>query len=128
MLIDNIMNIVVAHKYEIIISLSSTYKLLICSGFLVTLGMLLQDLVANTLCNEVVDKRHSKEVITQEIGNIQIIVQVVQILAAMIAVSISSIITLDSHVTISYFISAITLINIVGSLLVKKTDRSSRKN
>ncbi len=121
MLIGNIINVAVAHQYEAIMKLASIYKLLIFSGFLVTLGVILQDLVADTLCNEVVDKRQSKEAIKKEIGNIQIIVQVVQILAAMIAVSISGIIASKfGYVAISYFIPIVTLISVIGSLLVKK--------
>ncbi len=121
MLIGNILNIAVAHQYEAIISLTSIYKLLIFSGFLLTLGVILQDLVADTLCNEVVDKHQSKEAIKLEIGNVQIIVQVVQISAAMIAVGISGIIASKfGYVVISYFIPIVTLISIIGSLVIKK--------
>ncbi len=121
MLIGNILNIAVAHQYEVIINLTSIYKLLIFSGFLVTLGIILQDLVADTLCNEVIDKHQAEEVIKQEIGNVQIIVQVVQISAAMLAVSISGIIASKfGYATISYFIPIVTLISIIGSLVIKK--------
>lgn len=121
MLIGNIINIAVANQYEAVINLTSIYKLLIFSGFLGTLGVILQDLVADTLCNEIVNKNQTKETIKQEIANIQIIVQVVQISAAMIAVSISGIIASKfGYAIISYFIPIVTLISIIGSLIVKK--------
>jgi hypothetical protein len=121
MLVGNIVTICVANGYEAISNLSSVYKLLIFSGFLVSLGVIIQDLVADTLCNEVVDKHKSDESIKQEIGNIQILVRMTQIVAGMIAIGISGVITSKfGYATISYFIPIIALISIAGSLIVKK--------
>ncbi len=121
MLIGNVVTICVANGYEIITNLSSTYKLLVFSGFLVTLGVILQDLVADTLCNEVVDKHKSEESIRQEIGNIQILVRMTQIVAGMIAIGISGVIASKfGYATISYFIPIISLISISGSLIIRK--------
>lgn len=121
MLIGNVVTICVANGHEIITNLSSTYKLLVFSGFLVTLGVVLQDLVADTLCNEVVDKHKSEESIRQEIGNIQILVRMTQIVAGMIAIGISGVITSKfGYATISYFIPIISLISISGSLIIRK--------
>lgn len=121
MIIGNIVNISVANQYEVITNLSSVYKLLIFSGFTITLGVILQDLVADTLCNEVIDKQQSAEVIKQEIGNIQILVRIIQISAGIIAVGISGVIASKyGYATISYFIPIISIISISGYLIVKK--------
>jgi hypothetical protein len=121
MLLGNIITIAIANQYDAITNLSSTYKLLIFSGFIITLGVILQDLVADTLCNEVVNKNQSKEQIKQEIGKIQILVRIIQISAGIVAVGISGVITSKfGYATISYFIPIVTLISILGSLIVRK--------
>jgi hypothetical protein len=121
MLIGNIINIAIANQYEAIIALASIYKLLIFSGFVIALGFIIQDLVADTLCNEVVDKRQSKEAIKKEIANLQVLVQIVQILASMIALGISGVIASRfGYVVISYFIPIVALTSIVGSFFIKK--------
>lgn len=122
MLCGNIIVIGVANEYSFITSISSIYKLLIFSGIFIQIGFVLQDLVADTLCYDTVDKKNkSDQQIKEEISNLQILARIVDISGAIIAVSISGIIAAKfSYGTVSYAILAIAAISILGSIMIKK--------
>ena len=129
MLIGNIVNIAIANKFEPVMEIASIYHLFIISGFFITLGVIFQDLVADTLCYDVVDKNQSEEAIKQEIGEVQTIVKVVEVFATMLAVSISGMIaTKFSYAMISYVIPLVTFFSILGSLIIKKEPEVSKQN
>ena len=121
MLIGNILTISIANNYMAITSLATTYQLLIIAGFFVSCGMVLQDLIADTLCFEVVDKvNRSAEDIKKEIGNVQLLVRIVSILSSMLALFISGIISSKySYATISFALPVVALSSVIGSLIIK---------
>ena len=127
MLIGNIITIGVAHKFPQITALGSTFHLLIISGFLIQLGVVIQDLIADTMCYDLAEKkdlngnpRHPDD-IRKEISNIQILVRITDISAAIIALGIGGLIaTKFSYATISIFTLGVTLFSIVGTLLIRK--------
>ncbi len=117
MLIGNLITIGVANQLPSIVALASIYQLLIVAGLFIQIGFVLQDLVADTLCYDVVDKCKQPK---KEIANIQILARIVDISGAIIAVLISGIIAAKfSYANISYVIPCIALISITGSLIIK---------
>jgi hypothetical protein len=127
MLLGNCITIAVANQYEQITSLATTYQLLIIAGFLGSCGFVLQDLVADTLCFEVVDKLDSakkprlEEDIKEEVGNIQVLVRMTSIIYSMVALFIGGIIASKySYATISYILPCIAISSVVGSLIIRK--------
>jgi hypothetical protein len=132
--IGSILILSVANNYELITSLASTYHLLILAGALANSGFVLQDLVADTLCYDVVDKVDSQnkplleEDIKEEIGKVQILVRIVDISAAIIAVTIGGIIaTKYSYATISYFIPCLAFVGMSGSLIIKEEPKVTKE-
>ena len=127
MLLGDLTIIAIANQYESITSLASTYHLLILAGILGSSGFVLQDLVADTLCYDVVDKIDGKnqprsdEDIKKEIGNIQILVRIIDISSALIAVTIAGIIAARySYAAISYIVPCVALVSVIGSLIISK--------
>ncbi len=122
MLIGNLITIGVANQLPNVISIASTYQLLIFAGIFIQIGFVLQDLVADTLCYDVVSKfKRSQKLIKQEIAKVQVLARIVDISGAILAVSISGIIAAKfSYATISCIIPCIALISIAGSLIIKK--------
>ncbi|RYE13765.1 MAG: hypothetical protein EOP34_08095 [Rickettsiales bacterium] len=120
-----IINIFIANNYYV--KNMSIYSLLIISGALIQLGLAIQDLVADTLCYDAVDKydnngnQLSDDVIKDEIAKIQIIVKVTDIIAAMLAAIISGFIASRySYANISYFSLVIVIISILGIIIYPK--------
>ncbi|AIL65230.1 hypothetical protein NOVO_04240 [Rickettsiales bacterium Ac37b] len=131
MLSGNVITISIANHWPFLNHYFSTYQLLIMSGVLIQLGLVIQDLVADTLCYEIVDKvdssgnvRNDAE-IKQEIGHVQILSRIFEITGSILAALISGIIASKfSYGTISYFIPIASLISILGVLIAKKEPAS----
>lgn len=125
-LIGNIITIGVAHQFPFITSLGSTYHLLIAAGLTIQLGIVIQDLIADTLCYEVVPKldehgaMRSSDDINKEISNIQILARIFDITAAILATAISGVIASHySYAAISWFTPIVALISVIGVMMVK---------
>ena len=123
----NVITIAVANNLTTLTSLTSTYTLLIIAGSLIQVGIVFQDLIADTLCYEVVEKKDKEgrkkadQDIKLEIGKIQILVRIITLSSAFIAVSVSGILaTKFSFATISLMLPIIALISMIGSIVIKK--------
>jgi hypothetical protein len=127
MLVGNVITACVANNYHPVTSLASTFHLLVIAGTLVQIGFVIQDLIADTLCYEVVDKQDSdgkarpETEVRKEINNVQILARFVDIGTATMAIYISGkLATYFNYGTISYFIIIIALISCAGILMVRK--------
>ncbi|MFV9876069.1 MAG: hypothetical protein AB8U25_06500 [Rickettsiales endosymbiont of Dermacentor nuttalli] len=127
MLIGNIITISVANKWSFLDHYFSTYQLLIISGVFIQLGLVIQDLVADTLCYEVVDKIdvngnvRSDIDVKQEIEDVQILSRIFDIIGSISATLIGGIIASNfSYRVISYFIPIASIISVLGVLISKK--------
>ncbi|MFN7038520.1 MAG: hypothetical protein ACK4OM_03005 [Alphaproteobacteria bacterium] len=137
MAIGYLINIGISNNFFHMNSQCEIYYLLIASGALIQLGLAVQDLVADTLCYDVVDKddingnpRNDKDV-KEEIGRVQILVRIVDIFAAMLAAGISGWLASSfPYSVISYFSLFIVLISFIGLLIVPKEPvvRLEKKN
>ena len=63
----------IANKFMWVNVFGSVYHQLLLAGVLFTIGLVVQDIVADTLCAEIVDHNASPEEIKSEIGTIQIL-------------------------------------------------------
>lgn len=70
--------------------LNSAYYALLISGFLISSGVVLQDIIADTLCAEVVTDDVNVELQKVEISNIQILGRISQLLANIIGLGIGA--------------------------------------
>lgn len=127
MFLGNIITISVANGWSFLNNYFSTYELLIIAGVLIQLGLVIQDLVADTLCYEVVDKidangnARDEAEIKQEIGDVQILSRIFDIVGSISATLIGGIIASKfSYGVISYFIPIASIISILGVLITKK--------
>jgi hypothetical protein len=84
-LIGNIILISIANKFSWVNSLGSVYRQLMLAGILSAVGLVIQDLIADTLCAEVVDHKASPEEIKNEIGVIQILGRMSLMLAVFVS-------------------------------------------
>jgi hypothetical protein len=115
----------IAANNEFIMSLTSVYNLLIISGGLLQIGVVLQDLVADTLCYEIVPKQidgvnRSKQDIRDEIGLVQQITKIFEIAAAIIGVGISGYVAQHlAYENVAKLIFIVPLLSIVGVLICK---------
>lgn len=126
MLFGNLLTIVIANNF-IAISVFSTFELLIIAGIFINIGIVLQDLVADTLCYDVVDKFDNNKqplpqnVINEEINNIQILVRIFDIGTKLFALAISGYIANNFiYKDISFFTPISSLISILGVIIVSK--------
>jgi len=126
MLCGNFLTIAIANQVEEVISFGSYYHLLIVSGLLIQTGIVLQDLVADTLCYEVVRKRDSsgkeksEKCIRQEIGSVQILSRAIELLASMTAFGVGGILaTKYSYGFISWFTLSVPVISVLGMCFVR---------
>lgn len=130
MLLGNLITILIANNYFTEVSV---YSLLVFAAILSNIGFVLQDIVADTLCYEIVDKKDSnnklrdEEEVKKEIANIQILIRVICIpFASMIALYVGGIIAEKySFALISYFLPINTFIGILGSIIINKEPKVS---
>jgi hypothetical protein len=109
-----------------LLSLTSAFNLLIISGCFMQVGIVLQDLVADTLCYEIVPKQingmpRDAATIRTEIGAIQQISRIVEIGAAIIGVGISGYLAENlDYSQVAIGILLVPILSIVGALFVKE--------
>ncbi len=125
-LLGNIVIIMIANN-KINFAFLSIFQLLCLSGALVTTGVVLQDLIADTLCYDVVKKTSSngtpidKDNIHEEINLVQLYSKIFDTTGSFFGVLIGGYIaTKFSYGTISYFLPLVSLIAIFGIIIVRK--------
>lgn len=128
MLLGNFFTISIANNITCITSLTTTYNLLLLGGFLGSCGFVLQDLVADTLCYEVIDKYDENlkpkqdDEIKNDIANLQMLIRVICIpVASILAAYLSEFISVRYDYKIISLILPITAIfSIIGSVLISE--------
>ena len=105
--------IAVANKMQWVNCLGSAYNQLLLSQVTIWVGLAIQDIVADTLCAELVDNNLSDNQIKEEIGNIQIIARISLMLAVLISTSLGG--YLSQHTSFAYLTWYSLLIPIVSA-------------
>lgn len=127
MLLGNIITILVANNAAIVSGIS-VYHLLVLVALLSNTGFAMQDIVADTLCYDIVDKVDKKNIprpeeeIKSEIANIQVLIRIICIpFASLLAMYLGGIIAEKySFAHISYFLVFNTIISLSGALIITK--------
>ncbi len=125
MLASNLITILVANDF---FPHADIYNLLVLATILINCGFVLQDIVADTLCYEIVDKidqnnkPRSEEDIKDEIANIQVLIRIICIpFASMLAIYLGGIFSEKySFAVISYFMPINTIISVIGAIIISK--------
>ncbi|MEO0348161.1 MAG: hypothetical protein AAF153_02290 [Pseudomonadota bacterium] len=105
----------------------SDYTLLVVSGICIRFGLVMQDLVADTLCLEVVD--HSQPSYKQEIAKVQIFATAARAVGGIIGVGIGS--YLAEFYSYRYLVMLeflVPIISIIGILVISENDQQHNKD
>jgi hypothetical protein len=125
-LIGNIVIIMIAND-NINVPYLSIFQLLCLSGALVSAGVVLQDLIADTLCYDVVKKTNkdgspiNHHLVQKEINLVQLYSKIFDTAGSFFGVLVGGLIAAKfSYGTISYYLPFVSLIALSGIIIVKK--------
>lgn len=105
----------------------SDYTLLVASGVTIRLGLVIQDLVADTLCIEVIDPNNPNP--KAEISHIQILASTVKALGAIIGIGIGSWLAEHHPYHILILLEfAVPVISIIGVILIPERELQEENN
>ncbi len=125
LLVNNFLTLLVVKEF---IADEYIYIMLVIADFIANSGFVLQDLVADTMCYEVVDRKNKdgskrvEEEIKEEVANVQVLIRIICIpLASLCSVYLSSVIAKKyDFVAVCYMLPSIAFISIIGAFFCKK--------
>ena len=116
--------IAVANDFRPVCKMTSSVNLLIIASSLLQVGIVIQDLIADTLCYEIVPKEVNGQIridqeINDEVGIIQQLARIFDIGAAILGVSISGMVASYDYGSASWALLLIPAISVSGALAIK---------